>query len=71
MNSPTKASMPFPACVAIFASDSGTLKQRVNEKERTMPTDRFAKKHWKMVLVLIAICGAMLLLRWAAMIWGE
>ena len=23
-----------------------------------------------MVLVLIAICGAMLLLRWAAMIWG-
>ncbi|MBN4697664.1 small membrane protein YniD, partial [Escherichia coli] len=25
---------------------------------------------WKMVVVLIAICGAMLLLRWAAMIWG-
>ncbi|MBC1186992.1 MULTISPECIES: small membrane protein YniD [Kluyvera] len=35
-----------------------------------MPSHRFAKKHWKMVLVLIAICGAMLLLRWAAMIWG-
>lgn len=37
-----------------------------------MPTKRFAVKHWKMVLVLvlIAICGAMLLLRWAAMIWG-
>lgn len=35
-----------------------------------MPTQRFAKKHWKMVLILIAICGAMLLLRWAAMIWG-
>lgn len=34
-----------------------------------MPTKRFAVKHWKMVLVLIAICGAMLL-RWAAMIWG-
>ncbi|EFC9976179.1 hypothetical protein CRA77_005208, partial [Escherichia coli] len=25
---------------------------------------------WKMVVVLLAICGAMLLLRWAAMIWG-
>lgn len=36
-----------------------------------MPTKRFAVKHWKMVLVLIAICGAMLLLRWAAMIWGQ
>ncbi|EFC7359085.1 small membrane protein YniD [Escherichia coli] len=34
-----------------------------------MPTKRFDKKHWKMV-VLLAICGAMLLLRWAAMIWG-
>jgi len=29
-----------------------------------MPTKRFAVKHWKMVLVLIAICGEMLLLRW-------
>ncbi|CAM4010521.1 MULTISPECIES: small membrane protein YniD [Lelliottia] len=36
-----------------------------------MPSKRFAQKHWKMVVVLIAICGAMLLLRWAAMIWGE
>lgn len=35
-----------------------------------MPTKRFARKHWKMVLVLIAICSAMLLLRWAAMIFG-
>ncbi len=35
-----------------------------------MPTKRFDKKHWKMVVVLLAICGAMLLLRWAAMIWG-
>ncbi|MEG7462534.1 small membrane protein YniD [Enterobacter hormaechei] len=35
-----------------------------------MPTKRFAVKHWKMVVVLIAICGAMLMLRWAAMIWG-
>ena len=32
-----------------------------------MPTKRFDKKHWKMVVVLLAICGAMLLLRWAAM----
>lgn len=31
-----------------------------------MPTKRFDK----MVVVLLAICGAMLLLRWAAMIWG-
>ena len=31
-----------------------------------MPTKRFDKKHWKMVVVLLA----MLLLRWAAMIWG-
>ena len=35
-----------------------------------MPTKRFAHKHWKMVLVLIAICGGMLLLRWAAMLFG-
>ncbi|WP_117004951.1 small membrane protein YniD, partial [Klebsiella pneumoniae] len=26
-----------------------------------MPTKRFDKKHWKMVVVLLAICGAMLL----------
>lgn len=30
-----------------------------------MPTKRFDKKHWKMVVVLLVICGAMLLLRWA------
>ena len=36
-----------------------------------MPSKRFAKKHWKMVVVLIAICAAMLLLRWAAMLGGE
>ncbi|ENN6890204.1 hypothetical protein GP979_24955, partial [Escherichia coli] len=24
-----------------------------------MPTKRFDKKHWKMVVVLLAICGAM------------
>lgn len=35
-----------------------------------MPSKRFAQKHLKMVVVLIAICGALLLLRWAAMIWG-
>ncbi|WP_258576233.1 small membrane protein YniD [Candidatus Pantoea persica] len=27
-----------------------------------------AKKHWKMVL--LCICGALMLIRWAAMIWG-
>ncbi|WP_121500593.1 small membrane protein YniD [Entomohabitans teleogrylli] len=35
-----------------------------------MPSKRFVKKHGKMVIVLVAICAAMLLLRWAAMIWG-
>ncbi|QLN89310.1 hypothetical protein HV119_10670 [Citrobacter freundii] len=35
-----------------------------------MPTSRFAKKHWKMVVILLVICAAMLMLRWAAMIWG-
>jgi hypothetical protein len=39
-------------------------------KDDRMPTKRFTKKHWKMVIVLIAICVAMLLLRWAAMLWG-
>ncbi|UBN53643.1 MULTISPECIES: small membrane protein YniD [Pantoea] len=29
-----------------------------------------AKRHWKMVLVLICICGALMLIRWAAMIWA-
>ncbi|PHI30615.1 small membrane protein YniD [Budvicia aquatica] len=27
-------------------------------------------KHWKMVLVLLCICGALLLVRWGAMIFG-
>lgn len=40
------------------------------ERERTMPTNRFAKKHWKIVVILLVICAAMLMLRWAAMIWG-
>ena len=35
-----------------------------------MPTNRFAKKHWKMVVILLVICAAMLMLRWAAMIRG-
>ncbi|XPE64461.1 small membrane protein YniD [Shigella flexneri] len=35
-----------------------------------MPTKRFDKNSWKMVVVLLAICGAMLLLRWAAISWG-
>ncbi|MCV5817543.1 hypothetical protein OFN41_16980 [Escherichia coli] len=26
-----------------------------------MPTKRFDKKHWKMVVVLLAICGAVML----------
>ncbi|WP_223881501.1 small membrane protein YniD [Affinibrenneria salicis] len=28
------------------------------------------KKHGKMVLALILICVGLLLLRWAAMLWG-
>ncbi|QCZ32464.1 hypothetical protein D8Z79_011875 [Escherichia fergusonii] len=35
-----------------------------------MPTKRFNKKHWKMIVVLLSICGTLMLLRWAAMIWG-
>ncbi|MBZ4076107.1 small membrane protein YniD [Escherichia fergusonii] len=35
-----------------------------------MPTKRFNKKYWKMIVVLLSICGALMLLRWAAMIWG-
>ncbi|OWD13991.1 small membrane protein YniD, partial [Escherichia coli] len=31
---------------------------------------KYRGKSRKMVVVLLAICGAMLLLRWAAMIWG-
>ncbi len=40
------------------------------EQEGTMPTNRFAKKHWKMVVILLVICAAILILRLAAMIWG-
>jgi len=29
-----------------------------------------ATKHWKMIVVLLCICGALMLIRWAAMIWG-
>ncbi|EIH2134574.1 small membrane protein YniD [Escherichia fergusonii] len=35
-----------------------------------MPTKRFNKKHWKMIVVLLSICGALMLLSWAAMIWS-
>ncbi|WP_245956817.1 small membrane protein YniD [Edaphovirga cremea] len=35
-----------------------------------MATKRMLKKHWKMFLILVCICGALLLLRWAAMLWG-
>ncbi|WP_370463433.1 small membrane protein YniD [Pantoea sp. WMus005] len=31
---------------------------------------RAAKKYGKMALVLMCICGALLLIRWAAMIWA-
>ncbi|HIH5778189.1 MULTISPECIES: small membrane protein YniD [Citrobacter] len=35
-----------------------------------MPANRFAKKHWRIVVILLVICAAILPLRWAAMIWG-
>ncbi|WP_424960902.1 small membrane protein YniD [Leclercia adecarboxylata] len=35
-----------------------------------MPTKRFSKKYWKMVIVLITLCAALLILRWAAILWG-
>ncbi|WP_239524652.1 small membrane protein YniD [Leclercia adecarboxylata] len=28
-----------------------------------MPTKRFSKKYWKMVIVLITLCAALLILR--------
>lgn len=30
----------------------------------------FDKKYWKMVVVLLVICGVMLLFCWVVMIWG-
>ncbi|MGP9294876.1 small membrane protein YniD [Yersinia pseudotuberculosis] len=35
-----------------------------------MVTKRLAKKHWKMFLVLLCICAALMQLRWASMIFG-
>ncbi|MDU1652458.1 small membrane protein YniD [Leclercia adecarboxylata] len=35
-----------------------------------MPTKHFSKKYWKMVIVLITLCAAQLILRWAAILWG-
>ncbi len=34
-----------------------------------MTPKRFSKKYWKMVIVLITLCAALLILRWAAMLW--
>ncbi len=34
-----------------------------------MPPKRLSKKYWKMVIVLITLCAALLILRWAAMLW--
>ncbi|MFH8133605.1 small membrane protein YniD [Pantoea osteomyelitidis] len=31
---------------------------------------RAARNTWKMILVFLGICGALLLIRWAAMIWA-
>ena len=36
-----------------------------------MVTKRMMSKHWKMVVVLLCICGGLLLLRWAAMFGVE
>ncbi|CAI0729998.1 small membrane protein YniD [Serratia ficaria] len=35
-----------------------------------MATKRMRTKHWKMFLILLLICLALLLLRWAAMAFG-
>ncbi|MBS2140739.1 hypothetical protein KCA24_30010 [Escherichia coli] len=35
-----------------------------------MPTKRFDKKHWKMVVVLLATCRALLFSRWAERLRG-
>ena len=53
-----------------WADSRFTLRNMSLVALKTMPTNRFAKKHWKMVVILLVICAAMLMLRWAAMIWG-
>ncbi|WP_248945693.1 small membrane protein YniD [Serratia silvae] len=35
-----------------------------------MPTKRMRTKHWKMFVILVLICLALLLLRWAAIAFG-
>ncbi|EOJ0812129.1 small membrane protein YniD [Yersinia enterocolitica] len=35
-----------------------------------MGTKRLHTKHWKMFVVLLCICGALMLLRWTSMIFG-
>ena len=52
-------------------SDAPCGASSLSDREETDVTKyRAAKKHWKMVLVLFCICGALLLIRWAAMIWA-
>ncbi|WP_235427207.1 small membrane protein YniD [Yersinia aldovae] len=35
-----------------------------------MVNKRLHTKHWKMFVVLLCICGALMLLRWASMIFS-
>ncbi|WP_255212224.1 small membrane protein YniD [Serratia grimesii] len=35
-----------------------------------MATKRMRTKHWKMFLILLLICLALLFLRWAAIVFG-
>ncbi|OVZ76977.1 hypothetical protein D5F51_07530 [Yersinia hibernica] len=39
-------------------------------KIKAMASKRLHAKHWKMFVVLLCICGALMLLRWASMIFG-
>lgn len=52
-------------------TDAPSGASSLSDREETEVTKyRAAKKYWKMVLVLLCICGALLLIRWAAMIWA-
>ncbi|VXC78269.1 small membrane protein YniD [Serratia oryzae] len=36
------------------------------DKEAKLPSKRMRTKHWKMFVILLLICLALMLLRWAA-----
>jgi len=60
-----------PPVLLLTETDAPSGASSLSDREETdVMKYRTAKKHWKMVLVLMCICGALLLIRWAAMIWA-